>query len=209
MATKNKSPEAQGFEGLDRHTHSTSAMPDSIGYVLPMTARYLLENAYGDYRLAVSHSIESMSRMAALCAYAGHIAPQHVTFTAWTADTASCTMVATYALLLPTGLLSAGQIPGERHVLRIQGDDSDRGTTTLLDMQLLPARARMDAGHVRNRMASSAHANRDRIATTVRECGMSVPEAVAALAGDCWPDVADMLHRGEVTARDRVREDRV
>ncbi|MBT1178612.1 hypothetical protein [Bifidobacterium vespertilionis] len=178
---------------------------DAIAYVLPMTARYLLENAYGDYRLAVSHGIEDMARMAALSAYAGHVEPQSVTFSAWTADTAACTMVATYALLLPTGLLKAGQVPGGRPALRIQGDDSDRRTTTLLDMQLLPARARMDAGHVRNRIATSACANLGQI-TAVRECGASVIRAVAALAGDDWPGVADRLERGEVMARDRICE---
>ena len=182
---------------------------DAIPYVLPMVARYLLESAYGDYQLTVSHRIEDTARLAALCAYAGHIAPQHVTFTAWTADPAACTMLATFALLLPTGVLKAGMFPEDGPAVRVEGDDTDRCATTLLDMQILPARARMDAGHVRNRLASSAHANRGRINTTAGERGMTVVQAVAALAGGCWPGVADMLHRGEVTARERIREDRV
>ena len=104
MTAKRTPPETRHSEGLYNHTHTTA---DAIDYVLHMTTRYLLENAYGDYRLTVSHRIEDTARMVAICAY---------------------------------------------------------------------------AGHARRRISSSARANRARI-LTVCERGVSIPSAVAALAG--------------------------
>lgn len=65
MMTMRKTPEAGGFEGLNDHIHSNA---DSIPYVLPMTAGYLLECAYGPYRLTVSRRTEETARMMALFA---------------------------------------------------------------------------------------------------------------------------------------------
>ncbi|KAB8294537.1 hypothetical protein [Bifidobacterium avesanii] len=176
---------------------STLDYANSPAYVLSMTGRYLLEAAYGPYRLAVSRHIEDTARLAALTVYAGHVAPQPVTFTAWTGDPAACTITALAALLLPTGvIMSASAFHPSNPVVKVAGLDMDVRTGTLIDMQLLPSHARMDAGHVRNRIADSARANRLAVIDASERRACSVLCAVAGLAGGDWPRVARLLAGG-------------
>ena len=196
MMTRRKTPEAGGFEGLNDHIHSNA---DSIPYVLPMTAGYLLECAYGPYRLTVSRRTEETARMMALFAYASHIRALPLVFSAWTASTADCVMVQAVSLLLPSGVLTIGTVPNlsKTRCVPVSANAVDQGIATLLDTQLMPSRARMDAGYVRQRIARSADMNRSRI-LEAGERGGAIIRALGALAGVPWPQAAARLIEGGV-----------
>ena len=196
MVTMRKLLEAGGFEGLNNHTQMNT---DSIPYVLPMTADYLLECAYGPYMLTVSRRTEETARMMALFAYASHIRALPLVFSAWTASTADCVMVQAVSLLLPSGVLTIGTVPNLSKARRVPvlSNVVDQGIDTLLDTQLMPSRARMDAGYVRRRIARSADMNRSRI-LEAGERGGAIIRTLGALAGVPWPQAAARLTEGGV-----------
>lgn len=191
MTVTTKPPESAELRGPDEYPQSIANV---ITYALGAAARYMLESAYADYRLTVSRETEDAARLAALCAYAGHIAPQRVAFAAQTGDPAACAIAALAALLLPDGVIMGASTPApSNRVVRVAGTDTDRRTAELIDLSLPPSRARMDTGYVRHRLAESARANRTAVLAACERCG-SVIDAVAALAGGDWPRVARLLH---------------
>ena len=164
-----------------------------------MTAGYLLECAYGPYRLTVSRRTEETARMMALFAYASHIRALPLVFSAWTASTADCVMVQAVSLLLPSGVLTIGTVPNLSKARRVpvSANAVDQGIATLLDTQLMPSRARMDAGYVRQRIARSADMNRSRI-LEAGERGGAIIRTLGAFAGVPWPQAAARLTEGGV-----------
>ena len=137
--------------------------------------------------------------MMALFAYASHIRALPLVFSAWTASTADCVMVQAVSLLLPSGVLTIGTVPNLSKARRVpvSANAVDQGIATLLDTQLMPSRARMDAGYVRQRIARSADMNRSRI-LEAGERGGAIIRTLGAFAGVPWPQAAARLTEGGV-----------
>lgn len=151
MTTTRKTPETNGFKGLDDHAHITPAAladatayddsgPDAIGYVLTMTAGHLIERAYGPYMLTVSPQLDGTARMSALYVYACHIQAMPIRLDAWLGDPAACSLIGGVAQLMPNGVIGVDADAGERdhRRIRVTGTDTDRRMYGILDAINLP-----------------------------------------------------------------------
>lgn len=173
---------------------------DQTGYVLDTTSDYLLETAYGPYRLTVSSGTRIMASIMALVMLASHLEPMPVRFQALNDDPGACVMVQTMSLLCPQGNLTFAPCDQAFHTLTMVTHPTDRATVTLMDSATIPVRSRIDVAYMRRRLASCARTNRDQVWWNGEQPSRLL-HRLADLAGDQWPAVAALAcKRMEVTA---------
>lgn len=174
-----------------------TATMDAPAYVLPMLADYLLESVFDSYRLTVSGECSCSADLLSLTVYASHFVPLPLCVDAWTGDRPAGALVRLASLLMPPAMLSLSVSASvtDVRVLHVTTSDVDRRLDSFIDMQLLPNRARMDAGYVRRRLAASADRWRGRIVNVDMTAGMVV-RSIGDFAGDRWPSVASCMIGG-------------
>lgn len=179
---------------------SDERQADQAGYVLDTTSDYLLETAYGPYRLTVSSGTRIMARIMALVALASHLEPMPVRFRALNDDPGACVMVQTMSLMCPQGNLTFAPCDQAFRTLTLVTHPTDRATVNLMDSTTIPVRSRMDVAFMRRRLASCARTNRDQVWRN-GEQPSALLHGLADLAGDQWPSVATLAcERMEVMA---------
>lgn len=175
---------------------SDDRQADQAGYVLDTTSDYLLETAYGPYRLIVSSS----TRIMALVALASHLEPMPVRFRALNDDPGACVMVQTMSLLCPQGNLTFAPCDQAFRTLMLVTHPTDRAIVTLMDSATIPVRSRMDVAYMRRRLASCARANHDQALRDGEQPSVLL-RSLGGLAGRQWPSVAVLAcKRMEVSA---------
>lgn len=166
---------------------------NQVGYVLETLSDYLLETAYGFYSHSISFQIDRAARQLALLVLASHIRPMPVSVTARASDQGASIMVQAASLLSPDGFLaytpSLG--PACRKAI-IASAPTDKATSTLLDSELVPSRARREAAYMRARLAACAGLHQEEALENGSKPSQ-VLQALAALASDPWPRVAAEL----------------
>lgn len=179
---------------------SDERQADQAGYVLDTTSDYLLETAYGPYRLTVSSGTRIMARIMALIALASHLEPMPVRFQALNDDPGACVMVQAMSQLCPQGNLTFTPCDQAFRTLTLVTHPTDRATVTLMDSATIPVRSRMDVAYMRRRLASCARTNRDQALRDGIQLSVLL-HRLGDLAGDQWPSVATLAcERMEVTA---------
>lgn len=168
-------------------------------YVLPMLSDYMLETCFEAYRLTVSGECRRSADAAALFAYAAHIVPLPLRIEVWTGDRPASVLARLASLLVPSAVVSVDcmALADPSKPVRLSTNLADRHTDSFVDMQLLPNRARMDAGYIRQRLAVSANIWRDLVKAAGERPG-AVLRTLAVLAGDRWPMVAAWMIGGGV-----------
>ena len=202
MTTLQMSPHARDTGAEETYTPilSDDRQADQAGYVLDTTSDYLLETAYGPYRLTVSSGTRIMARIMALVALASHLEPMPVRFQALNDDPGACVMVQTMSLLCPQGNLTFAPCDQAFHTLTLVTHPTDRATVTLMDSATIPVRSRMDVAYMRRRLASCARTNRGQALRDGKQLSVLL-HRLGDLAGDQWPSVAALAcERMEVTA---------
>ena len=214
MAMMNETREAYGtLAGMDEHTLDTvpATMPGSAdttvddvnapAYVLPMLSDYLLETVFGAYWMAGSRECGLSADVAALYAYAAYFVALPLRVGAWSGDRPASVLVRVVSLLVPSCVVSVdcGTSAVNPQALRLSTNDTDRRVDELIDMQLLPNRARRDAGYIRQRLATSAGVWRGRVMETGERPG-DVLRTLGEFAGRRWSNVAAWMI-GEVSGR--------
>lgn len=153
--------------------------PNTPGYVLQATTDYLLESAYGLYRLTVTHEAIDMARCLTICAYATWINPTSIAFTAKNDDLPALRMMQAATLLCADArtTLTTGPMPTRGHKTLRTGK-TDTRIDGILNLGLLPTRNRQDLHYMRRRMAASA--------TRLNYPGGNVLAFIASQAGRPW-----------------------
>ncbi|KFI96885.1 hypothetical protein [Bifidobacterium stellenboschense] len=153
--------------------------PNTPGYVLQATTDYLLETAYGLYKLTVTHDAIDTARCLTMCAYASWIAPTSIAFTAKNDDLPALRMLQAATLLCADArtTLTTGPFPKRGHKI-IRTGKTDTMIDSVLALGLLPTRNRQDLHYMRQRMAASARRLDYR--------GGNVLEFIASQAGASW-----------------------
>ncbi|KAB8290101.1 hypothetical protein [Bifidobacterium avesanii] len=172
--------------------------PNEPGYVLQATTGYLIETAYGLHRLTVTRDAEHTARCLALCAYATHIRPVSIAFSAANSDLPALRMLLAALLLCADAraTLTTGPFPMTGHII-IRTGKVDTAIGDLLERGLLPTRARGDLHAMKQRMSASAallgraydgagrhHGSNDVLALIVEQAGEPWRATAAALAGE-------------------------
>lgn len=202
MTTLQMSPHARDTGAEETYTPilSDDRQADQAGYVLDTTSDYLLETAYGPYRLTISSSTRIMTRIMALVALASHLEPMPVRFQAVNDDPGACVMVQAMSLLCPQGNLTFTPCDQAFHTLTLVTHPTDRATVTLMDSATIPVRSRIDVAYMRRRLASCARTNRGQVWRNGEQPSRLL-HRLADLAGDQWPAVAALAcKRMEVAA---------
>lgn len=160
--------------------------PNTPGYVLQATTDYLLETAYGLYRLTVTHDATDTARCLTMCAYATWITPTSIAFTAKNDDLPALRMLQAATLLCADArtTLTAGPFPKRGHKI-IRTGKTDTMIDSVLTLGLLPTRNRQDLHYMRQRMAASARRLDYR--------GGNVLEFIASQAGASWDKTVKAL----------------
>lgn len=153
--------------------------PDAPVYVLQAATDYLLESAYGLYRLTVTHDAIDTARCLSMCTYATWIKPTSIAFTAKNDDLPALRMLQAAMLLCADArtTLTTGPMPVRGHIALRTGK-TDTLIDGILDLGLLPTRSRRDLHYVRRRMAVSA--------ARMNYPGGNVLAFIASRAGDPW-----------------------
>lgn len=153
--------------------------PNTPGYVLQATTDYLLESAYGLYRLTVTHEAIDMARCLTMCTYATWIKPTSIAFTAKNDDLPALRMLQAATLLCADArtTLTTGPMPMQGHKIMRTGK-TDTRIDGILNLGLLPTRNRQDLHYMRQRMAASA--------TRLNYPGGNVLAFIASQAGHPW-----------------------
>lgn len=179
---------------------SDDRQADQAGYVLDTTSDYLLETAYGPYRLTVSSGTRIMARIMALVALSSHLEPMPVRFRALNDDPGACVMVQAMSLLCPQGSLTFTPCDQAFRTLTMVTHPTDRAIVTLMDSATIPVRSRMDVAFMRRRLASCARANHDQALRDGEQPSVLL-RSLGGLAGRQWPSVAVLAcKRMEVSA---------
>lgn len=202
MTTLRMSPHARDTGAEETYTPilSDDRQADQAGYVLDTTSDYLLETAYGPYRLTVSSGTRIMARIMALVVLASHLEPMPVRFQALNDDPGACVMVQTMSLLCPQGGLTFTPCDQALRTLMLVTHPTDRATVTLMDSATTPIRPRMDVAYMRRRLASCARTNHDQALRDGEQPSVLL-HSLADMAGDQWPSVATLTcERMEVAA---------
>lgn len=201
MINTTKPLETENLEGMLNYTQIPNENDDINDPAVLLTdlSNYILESVFADYKLTISGECQRSSDRLALTICASHYVLLPLRVDAWTGDRPTSMMLRLSSVLMPSALLSLNcQADAEpSRVLRLTSNGTDQRTDTLLDMMLLPNRARMDAGYIRQRLEISASQWRDRVLRNGKSPGM-VLRSLGALAGGQWPRVAAEIARGEV-----------
>ncbi|MBT1171422.1 MULTISPECIES: hypothetical protein [Bifidobacterium] len=163
--------------------------PNAPGYVLQATTDYLLEAAYGLYKLTVTHDAIGTARCLTMCSYATWIAPTSIAFTAKNNDLPALRMLQAAMLLCADArtTLTTGPFPKRGHKL-IRTNQTDVMIDSVLTLGLLPTRNRQDLHCIRQRMAASAR--------LLNYTGDNVLKFIANQAGAPWDEIAAALADG-------------
>lgn len=178
--------------------------PNETGYVLRTVTDYLIETAYGLHRLTVTRDAVRTARCLALCAYATHIRPASIAFSAANGDLPALRMMQAALLLCADARMTliTGPFPSVGHAF-IRTGTVDTAIGDLLERGLLPTRARGDLYAMKHRISASAarfHRNHDSgikggnrnenmLALIANDAGEPWRETAAALAGE-WKAAA-------------------
>ncbi|MBT1169626.1 hypothetical protein [Bifidobacterium sp. SO4] len=167
-------------------------------YVLQATAGYLIETAYELHRLTVTRDAEHTARCLALCAYATHIRPASIAFSATNGDLPALRMLLAALLLCADArtTLTTSPFPMTGHTI-IRTDKADTAIGDPLERGLLPTRARGDLHAMKQRLSASAarlgHVGRFRGRRGVWQviCATAAACRTDATARTGWADIPD------------------
>lgn len=182
-----KNPDMASIGAKDSITSlGESFDPNTPGYTLQATTDYLLESAYGLYRLTVTHDAIDMARCLTMCAYATWIAPTSIAFTAKNDDLPALRMLQAAMLLCADArtTLTTGPLPKRGHKI-IRTGKTDTMIDSVLALGLLPTRNRQDLHYMRQRMAASAR--------RLDYKGGNVLKFIASQAGETWDETVAAL----------------
>ena len=163
--------------------------PNTPAYVLQTTTDYLLESAYGLYKLTATHDASDMACCLSVCAYATWIKPTSIAFTAKNDDLPALRMLQAATLLCADArtTLTTGPMPTRGHKTLRTGE-TDTRIDGILNLGLLPTRNRQDLYYMRRRMAASA--------TCLNYPGGNVLAFIASQAGYPWDKTVAALASG-------------